>query len=609
MANIIQEFVDRFTGNFTRVRDLDQSFADSGENFHEWELGVLTRSAEMRLIFQDNEKLFEEVKEYMSQELDDDTALEIYHAIESLYLGCYDDLVVMRLICTPVLEYYKKKKDYDKVILLTAALGFENYDFFGRMLGGEEYIHISVEYYKQIVELANLYSQITEQSSRVRILTAYGNLISPLGMFDPESHNTVFDYYNAALKLYDTTARAMDGDVLDGIMHLMDASILDYECRIPKFSKETLAEFSDVVERLERENCFLDDGGELFRARMKLDVYNGKKDVLQAIEEIIDYINNIEEPDYESIEDEYLEGYINNAYKCGINIFELYDLYDVPDEKRREYTPKFVASVTRKLVRVPYKIMTTSVSQACSIWFTNAIKRLYSYEDKRQFLMHMILCRQPYTYIHSRMVQTLAMTIAGNMLANDNHYFDTVKLREGENLQDYISEAAFLHDIGKCAIAEVINKQSRKLDDIEFTIIKKHPELALEVVGNDEDFMAYADVILGHHKTYDGKGGYPASFDNRASTVAPVIDLISICDAMDAATDVYGRNYHPGKNFDTLYEELVRGKGSRYCPEIVDFIGENKDLYSALKDLTENCRGEIYYSVHRELEMIKKNEK
>ena len=62
--------------------------------------------------------------------------------------------------------------------------------------------------------------------------------------------------------------------------------------------------------------------------------------------------------------------------------------------------------------------------------------------------------------------------------------------------------------------------------------------------------------MLGHHKTYDGKGGYPLEFDNLNSKYKSAIDLISISDSIDAATDVLGRNYANGKNFYSLLDEL-----------------------------------------------------
>ena len=605
MSSVVQDFVKQFTENYDKVMDLDQSFTDTGSDFHEWELGVLTRSANLRLIFANNEDILDFLKDFVSKPLNDESALELYRAVESLYLGCYDDLLVTRILCAPLLKYYGDKKDYEKVIFLSAVTGYEIYDFFGRIIGSDKYIQESIECYKKIVENAWYYDQIKEQSSRVRILTAFGNLISPLGRYNPDAENDIFKYYDKAYRLYNDCAKAIDGEDLDGIMHLMDASILEYENRINDFSGEHVKRFTEIVEKLESEQTFTDDGGELYRARTAIEVFNDRKSAKEAIEELIAYINGIQEPDYDSISDAYLEGYINNPSNCGIDILGYFDQFSVPKEIQREYMKQFVKSVTKKLVQIPHKVMTTTVSEACSTWFTHAVRRIDDYGEKRQLLMDMILCRQPYTYIHSRMVQKLSHAIACRMVEKGSHFFDTVELEEGDNLLDYIKESAFLHDIGKCAIEEVINKQYRKLADFEFDIIKRHPVMAFEISDNDPSLMKYADVIMGHHKTYDGKGGYPADFDNRASKVAPVIDLIAICDAMDAATDVYGRNYHPGKNFDTLFDELEKGKGSRYFPEIVDFIGNDQELYDALKELTDNRRGEIYYSVYQELEKIK----
>ncbi len=41
---------------------------------------------------------------------------------------------------------------------------------------------------------------------------------------------------------------------------------------------------------------------------------------------------------------------------------------------------------------------------------------------------------------------------------------------------------------------------------------------------------------------------------------------------MDAATDILGRNYAKGKEFDRLFAELKEGAGTRYNPYIVRLI-------------------------------------
>lgn len=168
---------------------------------------------------------------------------------------------------------------------------------------------------------------------------------------------------------------------------------------------------------------------------------------------------------------------------------------------------------------------------------------------------------------------------------------------------EYINECAMLHDVGKCQLTEVINRQSRRLSDTEFSVIKCHPEQAMSLLHGDKAFESFYDVMLGHHKSYDGKQGYPVDYDNTKSKVKPVIDLITIADCMDAATDMLGRNYSQGKNFADLFGELKSGAGTKYNPEIVEIVEKNQDLYNDLEYLTQIGRQDIYYRAYKEIIM------
>ncbi|MGN0311251.1 MAG: hypothetical protein ACI4CC_00630, partial [Lachnospiraceae bacterium] len=102
--------------------------------------------------------------------------------------------------------------------------------------------------------------------------------------------------------------------------------------------------------------------------------------------------------------------------------------------------------------------------------------------------------------------------------------------------------------------------------------------------------------------TYDGKSGYPMSFDNTKSPKRFLIDLITIADCTDAATDILGRNYVAGKDFQTLLEELKAQSGTRYNPDIVDAIAGSNRLQESLSNLTSSGRYSIYYEAYRLIE-------
>ena len=127
-----------------------------------------------------------------------------------------------------------------------------------------------------------------------------------------------------------------------------------------------------------------------------------------------------------------------------------------------------------------------------------------------------------------------------------------------------------------------------------------HPSYGGSILQNDPDFAPYLPIILGHHRSYDGTKGYPESFDILSTPYKPVIDLISICDSLDAATDIYGRNYAKGKKFDEVLEELIQESGTRYHPEIVRVIVQHQTLRDDLAYLTSEGRSKAYFAAFTE---------
>ena len=108
----------------------------------------------------------------------------------------------------------------------------------------------------------------------------------------------------------------------------------------------------------------------------------------------------------------------------------------------------------------------------------------------------------------------------------------------------------------------------------------------------------YRDAVLGHHKSWDGKIGYPADFDNTRSKVRFLIEILHISDCLDAATDFVGRSYKNAKKLEQVAEEFSWGKGSVYCPELVELLEEDKELQADLRYLLGAGRIRTCYSVY-----------
>lgn len=101
--------------------------------------------------------------------------------------------------------------------------------------------------------------------------------------------------------------------------------------------------------------------------------------------------------------------------------------------------------------------------------------------------------------------------------------------------------SALLHDYGKLMIPQAVLSKPGKLDDHEWALVRKHPEVGAMTAPVNENFVEKS-VILWHHKWFDGRG-YPTG---RLSGLAIPIEarITAVADVFDAVTSA--RSYHVG---------------------------------------------------------------
>jgi len=78
-------------------------------------------------------------------------------------------------------------------------------------------------------------------------------------------------------------------------------------------------------------------------------------------------------------------------------------------------------------------------------------------------------------------------------------------------------KAAPLYDIGKLSIPARILRKPAKLDEAEWKIVHKHPEIGAEIIGDHPDplFRLARTMSLSHHERWDG-AGYPLRLKGEA---------------------------------------------------------------------------------------------
>ena len=142
-------------------------------------------------------------------------------------------------------------------------------------------------------------------------------------------------------------------------------------------------------------------------------------------------------------------------------------------------------------------------------------------------------------------------------------------LRTSEEYSEILKESALLHDIGKIGIPENILNKTGKLTDEEYCVMKRHVEASVEIIRHLPSMDYVIPAVLGHHERYDGRG-YPRRIAGKDIPLAARI--LCIADSFDAM--VSRRSYKPSMSVEFAVNELEKGAGSQFDPELVPvFIG------------------------------------
>jgi HD-GYP domain-containing protein (c-di-GMP phosphodiesterase class II) len=161
--------------------------------------------------------------------------------------------------------------------------------------------------------------------------------------------------------------------------------------------------------------------------------------------------------------------------------------------------------------------------------------------------------RDDNTHEHTERVGELAARLARHL----GHEDRTVWL---------VRQVAPLHDLGKIAIPDTVLLKPGRLTREEFEVVKTHAVLGARVLaGGESDLLRAAErVARSHHERWDGTG-YP---DGLGGNDIPIEGrLVHVADVFDVL--VHERPYKESWTVDAAAEEIRRGAGTQFDPEVV----------------------------------------
>ena len=126
-----------------------------------------------------------------------------------------------------------------------------------------------------------------------------------------------------------------------------------------------------------------------------------------------------------------------------------------------------------------------------------------------------------------------------------------------------LSQAAYVHDVGKLAIDENVLHKSGPLDAEELEQIRSHPETSAEIAVDalDPEQLSW---VRHHHERWDG-AGYPSKL--AAHAIPAGAQLLALAEAWDSMTS--SRLYGAALAVGDALAECKRESGSQFAPDAV----------------------------------------
>jgi PAS domain S-box-containing protein len=160
--------------------------------------------------------------------------------------------------------------------------------------------------------------------------------------------------------------------------------------------------------------------------------------------------------------------------------------------------------------------------------------------------------RDPYTAGHQRRVTQLAVAIAREM-------------KLPEETVNSIRIASIIHDIGKISVpAEILSKPG-KLNEMEFNMIKNHPQMSYDILSTIEFLYPIAEIVYQHHERINGSG-YPRGL--KGDEIYMEARVLMVADVVEAMAS--HRPYREALGIDKALEEIIKNRGVLYDEQVVD---------------------------------------
>lgn len=173
---------------------------------------------------------------------------------------------------------------------------------------------------------------------------------------------------------------------------------------------------------------------------------------------------------------------------------------------------------------------------------------------------------------HGAIVESLAAAVEAKDADTGSHLYRSAflalgcldVLAPGLSRSDEVVYGFVLHDVGKIGIPDAILGKADVLTDEEWRVMRRHPEIGLEIVAPLGLGDVAEHVIIAHHERWDGLG-YP--FGLAGEEIPLVARVFAVADTYDALTS--DRSYRDALHPNIARRLIAEESGKAFDPDVV----------------------------------------
>lgn len=535
----------------------------------------------------------------------------IFNLLEGIYYEGFNDYHFLYSLSSKLVPIYEKRKDYDRLLQTSLIAGYALLEQarFDKSL--EEKVSY---YYHKAMDLRFHFNEFKNPRTKYRLIAAYYNTMVVAYDLDIYPSSILLKTYEEFLSLKeDINYKPLfldDEELISSYEYTLDhlyESIYQY---VDNDSKNVPKELMDFVIQKVKENYDTQEDAtpEFLLYYKKMLVKEGKMDIDSAFLWTYETYKSYGEMQFDEKKD-----YISFFQTYITYMLKLLNETSFSIDEKEEYFKKLldeISSFIKNQNKNPMNAHTVTQVIYEIVFQSDTFLFFPSLKEKIDFLFQVLIKRHISTYLHSKMVAKFTDLIISKVLYykpelflyENSPYSSLEQIKKNQSsIQRIAYYGALLHDVGKFNVLNIITRQNRPITNNEFNTIKSHTIKGANNLLIDEDLAQFEEIALFHHKWYNGMGGYPEDYSNLDSKYKIIIDIITMADCLDAATDHLGRNYRKHKTVKDVIHEFNLDSGTKYNPDIVQILNEDKELVSNLEYLSSIGREDEYFKAYIEI--------